>query len=83
MFYPYEEPFARFMFVITIMNYSTYTIKLNNLEKFIRNGWIKTAKDITKKLDVSERTASRLIHQLKKSGVKLKYSAKEKCYKIF
>ena len=64
------------------MNYSSYTIKLETLEKYIRRCWIKTPKDIVKRLDVSERTALRLISSLKVNGTIIKYSRKDKAYKI-
>jgi Mn-dependent DtxR family transcriptional regulator len=65
------------------MNYLTYSLKLEDLKNFIKNGWIKTPKDIAQKLKVSERTALRLISRLKESGKDIRYSAKEKSYKIF
>ena len=65
------------------MDYLTYTSKLEDLKKFIKNGWIKTPKDISRKLRVSERTALRLISYLKQNGFQIKYSSKEKSYKIY
>jgi predicted DNA-binding transcriptional regulator YafY len=65
------------------MSYTTHTTNLDDLKKYIKNGWIKTPKNIARKFKVSKRTALRLISQLKENGVKINYSAKEKRYKIF
>jgi predicted site-specific integrase-resolvase len=64
------------------MSYSSYTARLETLEKYIKRGWIKTPKDIVKRLHVSERTALRPISSLKENGTIVKYSRKDKAYKI-
>jgi predicted HTH transcriptional regulator len=65
-----------------LMDYLTYTEKLKALKFLIEKGRIKTAKDIAKKLSISERTASRLVKHLKQSGTNVKYCRNKKCYKV-
>ncbi len=64
------------------MDYITYTKKLNTLRELIAKGWVKTPKNISQKLNVTERTALRLIASLKEAGTEVRYSRKERCYKI-
>lgn len=65
------------------MNYLTYTQKLEDLKNFIKKGWIKTPKDIAKKLKVSERTALILISHLKEKGHEVNTAQKKNLIRYF
>lgn len=64
------------------MNFTTRSQKLDALQYFIEKGRVKTVKDIAMKLDVCERTALRFISLLKEKNINIKYSVKDKAYKI-
>jgi len=60
------------------MNFTLYAKKLGDLKYFIEKGRIKTPKDISKKLGVTERTALRLIAFLKDAGTEVNFAENKK-----
>ena len=64
------------------MDFATYSSKIALLEEYIHKKWANTPKAIAEKLDISERTALRMVEHLKKQGKPIKYCKKEKIYKM-
>ncbi len=64
------------------MDFQTYSNKIALIQTYIQNKWANTPSGIAKKLDISERTALRMIQFLKNNGTQIKYCKREKIYKI-
>ncbi len=65
------------------MNFKTYTKKISLVEQYIATKWANTPSALALKLDISERTVSRMVNHLKSEGKQIEYCKKEKIYKIF
>jgi Mn-dependent DtxR family transcriptional regulator len=52
------------------------------MQSYIEKRWAKTPKDLSVKLDVSERTVLRMINHLKEKGIKIRFSRKTNEYFI-
>ncbi|WP_188934834.1 HTH domain-containing protein [Puia dinghuensis] len=64
------------------MDYATYCKKLTTLRLYIEKSWANTPKQLSQKLDVSERTILRMVNNLREQNCIVKYCKKDKIYKI-
>ena len=64
------------------MDFLTYSRKLQVMQSYIEKKWAKTPKDLSAKLEVSERTVLRMINHLKEKGVNIRFSRKTNEYFI-
>jgi predicted DNA-binding transcriptional regulator YafY len=64
------------------MDFITYQKKMEHLKFLIAHNMVKTANDIASRLEVSPRTAYRIISRLKDSGTFVKFCRYSKSYKF-
>ena len=64
------------------MDFQTYSKKMGLVLHYIENKWANTPDAIAEKLNVSNRTVSRMVSRLKEDGNQIEYCKKEKIYKI-
>jgi biotin operon repressor len=59
------------------MDYKTYAQRLDYLKELIEKGQLSSPKDLSEKFECSERTISKMINDLRESGIEIKYSRKK------
>jgi predicted ArsR family transcriptional regulator len=64
------------------MDLLTYIEKRNHLEFLVSHRMVRTAQDIANKLEISYRTALRMVERLKSEGVEIKFCRFNKAYII-
>lgn len=64
------------------MDFLTYSKKLEVMQYYIEKKWANTPKELSLKLEVSERTILRMIKYLKERGVNVKFSRRSNEYFI-
>lgn len=64
------------------MDFLTYSKKLEVMQYYIEKKWANTPKDLSQKLEVSERTVLRMVKYLKERGVNVKFSRRSNEYFI-
>lgn len=62
------------------MDYLTYTKKMSYVLELIDKGWAVNLEEIARKIDVTPRTARRIIKTLKESGYDIYFSQRLKKY---
>lgn len=64
------------------MNYLTYSEKLETIKYLAQRYRTGPPKELANKLEVSERTALRMIHTLKDMGISIEFSRRRNSYFI-
>ncbi len=62
------------------MDYLNYTKKMSYVLELIEKGWAVNLEDIARKVDVTPRTARRIVKTLKESGHDIYFSQSQKKY---
>lgn len=63
-----------------IMDYKTYSRRLEYLKEIIIKGKLSSPKDLSGKFECSERTIRKMINDLREEGLEIKYSRKNLKY---